>query len=113
MLKFSRRNLFILAIIVLARPDCYESIAGLADIFKDFAISSWGLSLFILLTAICMCGQYFILRMIKAKNRDQQIKRVHLSVVERAVTLVQATLTAIMVFLILQLIFVFNTIHSY
>jgi len=83
-----------------------ESTGSLADILKGFATTFWGLGLFIFLAAIYGFGQYFILGMIKAKNKEQQIKRAHFNMLETVVTMVQVILTAIMVFLVFQMIFV-------
>lgn len=103
--KFSRRNLFIIVLIVLAAQIVDESIGGLADILKGFTISFSGISLFIILAVIYGIGQSFILGMVKAKNKEQQIKRTHFNAVERIVRVVQAILIAIMVFVVFQIVF--------
>jgi hypothetical protein len=104
--KFSRRILFILVLIMLAVQIIDVTIGGLADILKDFAASYQGIALFISIATIYGFGQYFILNMVKAKNKEQQIKRAHFNIIEKIVTVAQYILTAIMVFLVFQMIFV-------
>jgi hypothetical protein len=82
-----------------------ETIGSLADILKGFTTSFWGLALFIFLATVYGFGQYFILGMIKAKNKEQQIKRTQFNILEKVVTVVQYILTASMVFLVFQMIF--------
>jgi uncharacterized membrane protein len=87
-LKFSRRNLFVLVLIILSVQILDETIGSLADILKGFAISFWGITLFTLL-AIYVFGQFFIMGMIRSKNKEQQIRRTHFNRLERVVTVVQ------------------------
>ncbi|MEP6577172.1 MAG: hypothetical protein ABJB85_12155 [Nitrososphaerota archaeon] len=82
-----------------------ETIGGLADILKDFATSNQGITLFISIVAIYGFGQYFILEMVKARNKEQQIKILHFNIIEKIVTVVQYILTAIMVSVVFQIIF--------
>lgn len=49
-------------------------------------------------------GQYFILGLVKAKNKETDIKPHFLSISSKTVTIVQYFLTAIMVFVVLQII---------
>jgi heme/copper-type cytochrome/quinol oxidase subunit 2 len=77
---------------MLATQIIDESIGNLADILKGFTTSFWGLTLFVFLAMIYGFGQYFILGMIKAKNKEQQIKRSHFNMLETVVTVVQVIL---------------------
>jgi hypothetical protein len=109
--KFSRTNLSIIVLILLAMQVIDLSIGSLADILKPFTISFWGQIFFILLAAIAWCGQYLMLDMIKEKNKAQQIKKTNFNVLEKLVLSVQIILTAILVLLLYQIIFIsqFNT----
>ena len=82
-----------------------EVIGNLADIFKSFTVSFWGIITFVLLSITYIIGLYLILGMVKYKNKEQQIKRTHFDIVEVAVTLVQYILSAILVILLIQMIF--------
>jgi hypothetical protein len=103
--KFSGRKLFGFFLVVLIAQIVDETIGNLADIFRDFAISFWGVTLFIAIAAIYGFGQYFILGMVRAKNKEQEIKRMHFNVIEKIVSVVQYVLTANMVLIVLQIIF--------
>jgi hypothetical protein len=81
------------------------TIGNLADIFRDFAVSFWGVALFIGFSIIYGFGQYLLLSMIKAKNKEQEIKRAHFKMLEKIVTAVQYILIAIIAFVVLQIIF--------
>jgi hypothetical protein len=103
--KFSNRKLFVFFLVVLIAQIVDETIGNLSDILRDFAISFWGVALFIAIAAIYGFGQYFILGMVRAKNKEQEIKRMHFNVIEKIVTVVQYVLTAIMVLVVLQIFF--------
>jgi hypothetical protein len=45
--KFSNRGFFVVFLIVIIPQIVDETIGSLADILKDFAVSFWGVALFI------------------------------------------------------------------
>ena len=81
------------------------TIGNLADIFRDFTVSFWGIALFVGFSIIYGFGQYFLLNIVKAKNKEQDIKRTHFKMLEKTVTAVQYILIAIIAFVVLQIIF--------
>ncbi len=81
------------------------TIGNLADIFRDFAVSFWGVALFVGFSITYGFGQYFLLNIVKAKNKEQEIKRSHFKMLEKAVTVLQYILIGIMVSVVLQVIF--------
>ena len=81
------------------------TIGNLADIFRDFTVSFWGVALFVGFSITYGFGQYFLLNIVKAKNKEQDIKRTHFKMLEKTVTAVQYILIAIIVFVVLQIIF--------
>ena len=94
--KFSGRKLFGFFLVVLIAQIVDETMGNLADIFRDFAISFWGVTLFIAIAAIYGFGQYFILGMVRAKNKKQEIKRMHFNVIEKIVSVVDIVLRKIL-----------------
>jgi len=100
--RFSKGKLFAIFLLLIIAD---AIIGNLADIFRNFSISFWGVAVFTLIAAIYCFGQYFILEMVKGRNKEQKINRAHFNILEKIVTVIQYILTAIMVFLVLQTIF--------
>ena len=103
--RFSKGKLFAVFLLLIIAQIVDAIIGNLADIFKNFSISFWGVALFTLIAAIYCFGQYFILEMVKGRNKEQKITRAHFKIIEKLVSVIQYILTAIMVFLVLQTIF--------
>jgi hypothetical protein len=78
------------------------------DLFKEFTISLSGISLFVAISAIYIFGQFFILGMVKAKNRESETKRFSINMIEKAVTAVQYFLSAVVLAIIVQIIYSFQ-----
>jgi len=79
-------------------------ISNVADIVSKQIVTPLGIALFIVIAAIYVTGQYVILEMIKAKNRETQLKPPLSVAVNKAVTVVQFALAAIMVFVVLEIV---------
>ena len=102
---YSNRKIFVLFLILVVVQAIDATIGNLADIFRDFTVSFWGVALFVGFSIIYCFGQYYLLNIVKAKNKEQDIKRTHFKMLEKTVTVVQYILIAIMVFVVLQIIF--------
>jgi hypothetical protein len=102
--KFRNREFFVIFLMVIIAQIVDETIGSLADILKDFTVSFWGVALFIGVSIVYGFGQYFILGMVKAKNKEKEIRRTHYNILEKIVTIIQYVLTAIMVLVVLQII---------
>lgn len=102
--NFSRRKLFIAFFIVIIAQIIDATIGNLSDVLKQFTISLGGISLFLVISGICIFGQFFILGMVKKRNKDQIIKGIRFNTFERIVTIVQYALTAIMIIVAMQII---------
>jgi hypothetical protein len=103
--RFTQRKFAIIFWIIIIAQLVDITIGPLADIFRDFAVSFSGMSLFVGISIMYGFGQYSILRMVKLKNKEQDIKRSHFKMIEKVVTVVQYILIAIMAFVILQIFF--------
>lgn len=103
--RFSKGKFFAVFLVLIIAQIVDAIIGNLADIFRNFSISFWGVAVFTLIAAIYCFGQYFILEMVKGRNKEQKINRTHFNLLEKVVTVIQYILTAIMVFLVLQTIF--------
>jgi MFS family permease len=96
---------FVLFLIILIAQFIDLTIGTLPDLFVDFAVSPLGTGLFITISAICIVGQYFILRIVKVAVRQTETKVwTHVTLVRNVVTITQYALIAIMVSIILQII---------
>ena len=103
--KFSNRKFFAVFLIVLIAQIVDGPISQLSDTVKDFAVSFSGVGLFIVIAMACGFGQYFILRMVNAKNKEKEIRIKHFNIIEKTVIIVQYVLLIIMVLVVLQIIF--------
>jgi hypothetical protein len=81
-------------------------ISTVADLVSKLAATFWGVALFTGIAAIYAFGQYFILEMVKAKNKESQVKPPNSKPLEKTITLVQYVLAAIMVLVVLQIFIV-------
>jgi hypothetical protein len=102
---YSNRKVFVLFLILIVVQAVDATIGNLADIFRDFTVSFWGVALFVGFSIIYGFGQYFLLNIVKAKNKEQDIKRTHFKMLEKTVAAVQYILIAIIAFVVLQIIF--------
>jgi hypothetical protein len=102
---YDNRKIFVLFLLLIVAQAVDATLGNLADIYKDFTVSSWGIALFTGLSILYIFGQYFLLGLVKAKNREKQINRIHFNAIEKTVTGVQYILIAIVVFLVSQIIF--------
>jgi hypothetical protein len=73
-----------------------------ADIFRDQIVSFWGVVLFVAIFGIYAFGQFFILEMVKSKNRQVSGS---IGISENVITIVQYALTSIIVIVILEILF--------
>jgi hypothetical protein len=102
---YSNRKIFVLFLVLIVVQAIDATIGALADIFRDFAVSFWGIALFVGFSIIYGFGQYFLLNIVKAKNKEHDINRTHFKMLEKTVTAVQYILIAIIAFVVLQIIF--------
>jgi hypothetical protein len=79
-------------------------ISNVADILSKQIITPEGIVLFIVIAAIYVVGQYLILQMIKAKNRESKVKIPFSRLIDKVVTVVNYVLAAIMVFVVFQIV---------
>ena len=73
-----------------------------ADIFRDQIVSFWGVVLFVAIFGVYAFGQFFILEMVKSKNRQVSGS---IGIRENLITIVQYALTSIIVIVILEILF--------
>ena len=102
--RYDRRKLFITFLIVMIALAVDVFISSIADIVSNQTVTFWGLSLFIAISAVYIVGQYIILGMVKAKNKEAKVRSHYIKRLDMTVTIVQYVLTAIMVFVVLQII---------
>ena len=66
--------------------------------------STWGIALFITLTAIAMIGQFYILRFVKHKSREIRSKAPVLNISFKITAVVQCLLVAIFLFVVAEMV---------
>jgi hypothetical protein len=102
--RFSYKVFFASFLVVLVAQIIDASISSMVDILKDFSVSFWGVLLFIGISIVYGVGQYLILGIVKAKNKEKEISRTHFNALEKIVTIIQYLLIGLLVLVILQII---------
>ena len=103
-IKYDNRRLFVVFLILVVTQIIDLTIGNLSDVMKDFAVSFWGVAVFVMVAAICSFGQYFILASVRSVNKESKIKKANLSKLELAVLVVQYLLIVLLVLIVLQII---------
>jgi hypothetical protein len=100
--NYGERKLFIVFFVLMVALIVDNSFSINADILRDQIVSFWGIVLFVAIFAVYAFGQYFILQMVKAKNRQVTAS---VSISEYVTTITQYVLTSIIVIVILEVLF--------
>jgi hypothetical protein len=79
-----------------------SSFHSVADMIRDQIVSFWGITLFVAIFVVYAFGQFFILEMVKAKNRQLSGS---IGISENVTTISQYALTSIIVIVILEVLF--------
>jgi hypothetical protein len=80
-----------------------QSISQIADIIREPIVSFWGIVLFILISTVYVFGQYILLELVKAKNREAGLRSLYFT--EKIVMIVQCILISIVILVALQILF--------
>src|ERR687897_268261 len=98
---YSTRKFFIVISIVVSSLIIDSSLSNISDIIR--VSTSWGFSAFIAVVIIYAIGQYLVLEFVKQRSRGIRSKSPHFNRMSTVVTIVQYVLTAIILFVILQI----------
>jgi hypothetical protein len=104
--NYSNRKLFIVFLATYISLLVDISISNVSDIVSPQITSIWGIILFIVIAIIYALGQHFILTLVKIKNSEVKVSTPHIHNIDLIVTLAQYILTAIIVFIVFQIVFV-------
>jgi hypothetical protein len=102
--NYDERRFFIIFLTVIVTLVVDVSISEVSDVFSRQLASNLGIVLFIIISGIYGVGQFLILNMIKAKNKESELGSVYTNRLEKMVTVVQYVLTAITVAIILEIV---------
>ena len=94
--------MFIVFFVLMVALIVDNSLSINADIFRDQIVSFWSVVLFVAIFAVYAFGQFFILEMVKAKNKQVSGS---IGISENVITIVQYALTSIIVIVILEVLF--------
>jgi hypothetical protein len=100
---YSERKLLAVFFVFMVALIVDNSFSINADIFRDQIISFWGVVLFVTIALVYAFGQFFILEMVKAKNR--QVSSGSNGKSENVITIAQYALTSIIAIVILEILF--------
>ena len=70
---YNRKMMFLLFLVVMIALTIDIGISNVADIVAKQAVSLLGIALFVVISGIYCVGQFLILEMVKAKNRENRI----------------------------------------
>src|ERR671912_231712 len=98
---YSTRKFFIVISIVVSSLIIDSSLSNISDIIR--VSTSWGFSAFIAVVIIYAIGQYLVLEFVKQRSRGIRSKSPYFNRLSTVVTIVQYVLTAIILFVILQI----------
>ena len=101
----SNKTLLIIVSVLIAILIIDTVINNVVDFISNEIVSSWSIILFGFIAAVSAIGQYFILDFVKQKSKEIRTKSVYLKIMHTVVTIVQSFLTAIIVFVILEIVF--------
>src|SRR5919108_1618010 len=96
----SRQFLFIISIVVSSLI-IDISLSNISDLIS--VSTSWGFAAFIAIAIVYAVGQYLILEFVKQKSKKIRMKSPLFNKLSTIITIVQYVLTAIIVFIILQI----------
>jgi hypothetical protein len=91
-------------LIVLAMQIADLTISFIPDMVRVFTASLSGVSFFVFLSAVFLFGQFLILEMIKAHNTESKVRH-GIKTIAQVVTIIQYSLSAIILVLIIQVVF--------
>src|SRR5918993_888005 len=98
---YSTRKFFIIISIVVSSLIIDSSLSNISDIIR--VSTNWGFSAFISVAIVYAIGQYLVLEFVKQRSMGIRSKSPHFNSLSTVVTIVQYVLTAIIVFVILQI----------
>ncbi len=108
--NYGERKLFIVFFVLMVALIVDNSFSINADIFRDQIVSFWGVVLFVAIFGVYAFGQFFILEMVKSKNRQVSGS---IGISENVITIVQYALTSIIVIVILKYFLALSIIGIY
>jgi signal transduction histidine kinase len=103
----TKRNRVILVMVsaLIATLIIDTMINNVVDFISTQIVSGSGILLFGLIAIVCAAGQYFILNFVRQNSKEIRDKSLYLVVLHRIVVIIQSFLTALIVFVILEIIF--------
>jgi len=85
--RYDSKKFFAALLILITALIVDIGISNIADTVSKQVASVLGITLFTIITAVYIFGQYFILGMIRTKNRESNFRRGHILRLEKIVTI--------------------------
>ncbi len=98
---YSGRQYLVIISIVVSSLIIDISLSNISDLIS--VSTSWGFAAFVAIAIVYGVGQYLILEFVKQKSKRIRMKSPHFNKLSTIITIVQYVLTAIIVFIILQI----------
>jgi hypothetical protein len=99
------RALLVIVVALIGTLIVDTMINNVVDFISPQIVSNLGILLFIVIAIVSAVGQYIILNFVRQKSKEISTKSLYLVIMHRAVVIIQSFLTAIIVFVILEMIF--------
>jgi hypothetical protein len=102
--QYSGKRFFTVFLIVMSFLVVDSQISIIADIIVSRIVSLWGITLFVIISAVYVTGQYLMLQMVGSKIRQSKFKPGHIDMTEKFVTIIQYILAAITIAVVVELL---------
>ena len=99
--QYNSRQFLIIISIVVSSLIIDISLSNISDLIS--VSTSWGFAAFVAIAIVYGVGQYLILEFVKQKSKRIRMKSSHFNKLSTIITIVQYVLTAIIVFIFLQI----------
>jgi hypothetical protein len=103
--RLNLKTLSVIFLVVISFVLIDVVVSSLVDVYRDFTTSPAGISLYVAVTGVLVAGTYIILKMTGDKIRGQSMEGTYENKLAIVVWAIYYLMTAIMAFVILQLLF--------
>lgn len=103
--RYDRTKFLVVFLILIIVLIVDIGISNIADIVSKSVANSLGVALFTCIAVVYIFGMYFLLGMVRTKNKESNFKRGHILRLEKIVCIIQSILIGIMIFVLLEIIF--------
>jgi hypothetical protein len=102
--RYNNKIILVIMSIVIAALVVDTSLIKISNLLSNQSYYGWRISLFIVIAAVYMVGQYLVLGFVRQKSKEIRIEAPYLNIINKIVAIAQCVLTAIILLVILQIV---------